>query len=161
MRPLPDQYFNVGLEEEEGDGCFTLVERESRKATVAPAAAAQRSLRFSVDDIVQLFVARWYRRGQATRGRTLVEISGRICVSWRKEDYVHFVERKSVWNGKCKRHPQHPVVLPTIPLYPHLTPHHLVQLQENAAQAPRGARNEGQQGTTTLRSRRGRRVLAS
>jgi len=66
MRPLPDQYFNVGcLEEEEGDG-FTLVERESRKATVAPAAAAQRSLRFSVDDIVCLFVARWYRRGQAT-----------------------------------------------------------------------------------------------
>ena len=67
MRPLPDQYFNVGCleEEEEGDG-FTLVERESRKATVAPAAAAQRSLRFSVDDIVQLFVARWYRRGQAT-----------------------------------------------------------------------------------------------
>jgi hypothetical protein len=52
MRPLPDQYFNVGWEEEEeGDG-FTLVERESRKATVAPAAAAQRSLRFSVVDIV-------------------------------------------------------------------------------------------------------------
>lgn len=92
--------------------------------------------------------------------KSLVQISGRICVSWRK-DYVHFVERKSVWNGKCKRHPQHPVVLPTIPLYPHLTPHHLVQLQENAAQAPRGARNEGQQGTTTLRRRRGRRVLAS